>query len=857
MWILESNGDFLQGKRMWLKPGKKYLFGRVKKDGVRFAIDHKTVSRKHFVITVEDIKDQDVGNVYARSHITITDENSKAGTNIDGVLIKGKSQELKNAVTSIRPGSCPHELLITWVPRVITFGLSKKEIKNGLLKAKQDQIKELDIKAVSDYLSEQTTHLVTQKRNTAKGLQALIEGKHIVTDTYIDALIYASAPADLDEEERLCALEVDFEEAWPDPAHHLPPKGKEPTERPADSYRPDPARKKIFDKYVFVFFDHVQYDQLLPPITTGHGKAVIFKPTDTSTVEEAHDFVRNAVSNQTRAILVRVNEPDEGQSPVTNLIDNLAKRLGIEPASQSGFLDAILANDASQLRKPQSLSTASNVSATPHLGRELSHMNGHVNNGSSSTLRSQPSAPSPKQGSVASDSAPSRNVRGASEQSSIPDDNPRPFKRARYIPPKKGFDNFDDDFNPDAIVVYEEVEPSQPATQHRSQRTAKSQVDQDFPVKEEPTSTNRHAKSPTPLEDSEVDDNMDDLLPAAAAMRRQKQRDDAEARRKGEPVKSAIPQAKLEPFLKPKKEVKLIDVREALRARKEAEKEADEKERRHVQELQEEEDDHKGPANLVKIVEYELPVRQHSDNGINAYKGVEWKPEWNGRPNYKGFRRARDANTNGNSPAKRPEKIIVPLVAAKKQSYGIGDQYWEKSQEERARAAKEKERKKRASQKTSHSQIRPQSKSRSQHSQTVHDSDSESNSDSETNETTTRTNNAAQNEDENENDPTNLNAETTRLQTEAANVLNHTIDLDAPRQTRAHDPHTQTQTQNPSRITQSTKRPASKTPPGKIAAPKRQKTLPITVVHGSESEVDSDDSDELKFKFGRARNGVR
>ena len=50
MWILECDGDFLQGlksplpfpqvftegltgKKLWLKPGQRYLFGRVKRDG--------------------------------------------------------------------------------------------------------------------------------------------------------------------------------------------------------------------------------------------------------------------------------------------------------------------------------------------------------------------------------------------------------------------------------------------------------------------------------------------------------------------------------------------------------------------------------------------------------------------------------------------------------------------------------------------------------------------------------------------------------------------------------------------------------------------------------------------------------
>jgi hypothetical protein len=33
MWILDSEGDFLEGKRVWLRPGKKYLFGRIKREG--------------------------------------------------------------------------------------------------------------------------------------------------------------------------------------------------------------------------------------------------------------------------------------------------------------------------------------------------------------------------------------------------------------------------------------------------------------------------------------------------------------------------------------------------------------------------------------------------------------------------------------------------------------------------------------------------------------------------------------------------------------------------------------------------------------------------------------------------------
>ena len=64
------------GKRIWLRPGKKYLFGRTKQEGGRFAgrhdhlrmpdvrsdllgrfvIDHKSVSRKHLTLSVSSVK---------------------------------------------------------------------------------------------------------------------------------------------------------------------------------------------------------------------------------------------------------------------------------------------------------------------------------------------------------------------------------------------------------------------------------------------------------------------------------------------------------------------------------------------------------------------------------------------------------------------------------------------------------------------------------------------------------------------------------------------------------------------------------------------------------------------------------
>lgn len=72
MWLLENDGDIFHGRRLWLRPGKKYLFGRTASGGKypprrsSLAMDmetdnsqvgeyvafEKTISRKHLTIEV-------------------------------------------------------------------------------------------------------------------------------------------------------------------------------------------------------------------------------------------------------------------------------------------------------------------------------------------------------------------------------------------------------------------------------------------------------------------------------------------------------------------------------------------------------------------------------------------------------------------------------------------------------------------------------------------------------------------------------------------------------------------------------------------------------------------------------------
>lgn len=627
---------------MWLKPGKKYLFGRVKKDGVRFAIDHKTVSRKHFTITVDAVKEGEVGKIHARTGIVVTDEGSKAGTNVDGELLKGRSQELKDAAHSIRPGNCPYELVVTWVPQVLTVSLLKKEIKAGALKDRQEKLKELDVKVTSDYLPGQTTLLLVGKRNTAKGLQTLIEGRSIVAESYIDALVYAATPAALQEEEDLCPLELDFDENWPDPALHLPPAGKEPTDKTADAYKPEARRKHIFEKFVFVFFTHQQYENLMPAITTGHGKASLYEvDPQKTTIEQGLDYLRNTaghkVANAKGGVLLVKHNNETESSSLSEFIDKLASKLGFEAVDQSAFLDAVLASDASQLK--------------------IAYQTGDRSSNAQIELKNTARIATP----------PPTDDRNSTVVQEVmhSEDSPRPRKRARFTRARKNIlDDFDDDFNPDAIGQYKEDEIEQP-------RAMKAVVDNDDRlVKDEPDSQPR---STSLALDTAADNRMDALFPASAAIRRAKAAAEAEAGRHGLRTEDSRV-AQLVPRTAPLKEVKLMDVRATVKAEREKEEVDGRKKKEEQARLQAEDNEFgSGPANLVQIHEYQLPVRDKSAGPATRVHGSDWKPAWEGRKNFKGFRRARDVRSaDGDIQPRR--KIIVPVVevGVEPQSQGRG-----------------------------------------------------------------------------------------------------------------------------------------------------------------------------------------
>ena len=203
------------------------------------------------------------------------------------------------------------------------------------------------------------------------------------------------------------------------------------------------------------------------------------------------------------------------------------------------------------------------------------------------------------------------------------------------------------------------------------------------------TESLNHRKRAAPVSDEENgEDQIDRLLPAAAAMKRRRIEDAEEAERNhvsnerpsGTSQKNADP----DKVRKPKQEV---NIREVVRERREAEEEAairDEENLRdaldgmNVQEVKK----------LVVVEDMEVPERaeRHQRKAHDMENNNRWDERWNGRKNFKKFRRPGEG-----APVRRGQSVIVPLEEVKTKDYGIGEPYWEES-EKTKKKRKEKDR---------------------------------------------------------------------------------------------------------------------------------------------------------------------
>lgn len=229
------------------------------------------------------------------------------------------------------------------------------------------------------------------------------------------------------------------------------------------------------------------------------------------------------------------------------------------------------------------------------------------------------------------------------------------------------------------------------------------------------TQRNGRKRDTPPMDYEDSQDIMDDVAPAAQAFKKRKFAEEAARRQRGEsiPLPAIQPKAAVKPKPKGRDSKKEIDVQEVLAKRQaeEAEKAAEELARSEREALQETLDGMsiEDIRNLA-IIE-EMPVTRKAPpprTAVHADESDRWDERWNGRKNFKKFRR-RGADPND----RRITRVIVPLEEAKKKDFGIGDEYWLERDPDSPSQRKKKKGKGRETQETrTQSQARPQPQSR-------------------------------------------------------------------------------------------------------------------------------------------------
>lgn len=534
---------------------------------------------------------------------------------------------------------------MSYHPVAFTFSFTSKELQNDPLNPLRQRFESVDIKLLVEYAIDHTTHVVSKKRNTAKGLQALINGKYIVNEAYLDAIAAVSESRLLENGAQGCPLEEDFDKNWPDPATYLPAKGAEPVDHPDSIYAPDSGRREIFEGYSFVFYDSNQYNNLIAPITNGGGKALLehIVPGETT----VDDFVRRVKFVAGEKGLGSFDDGSEGRGVVlvrylpakgnhiqwfADFFTQMSLQLDHRPIEQNEFLEAILIKDASMLRRPLEVENAGDENQpTAAVAAAAS---------------SQAASETPASEDVSSNSAPAAR------------------RIHRRGPVKRRFVGFDEDVDismDDTAILA--AAPTLGASAAAEEGLFVSQeVQHDEPMQEE-LRTSPRKRTATALE--EEDELMEDVAPAAARLKRQRLA-------RGETLAPAAPEEPEKPTTKavPKKKKKELDVLATaakLREEQEALARAEQEDLAHL------------PADIdlaeirrLNIVE-ELEMRPSGQATRTREQDIadgRWDPKWNGIKNFKKFRR------RGEVTGRQPVRTIIAVEEAVAKEFGVGDGYW-------------------------------------------------------------------------------------------------------------------------------------------------------------------------------------
>jgi len=649
MWILENEGGAFEGKRLWLRPGKRYLFGRTVAEPGQLAIKgdlSKSVSRKHCTITVDAVDFGDGVYPAKRSRVTVEDLGSKGGTRINDNKIKGEKIVLTDDTTTLQMGSFQSKFHITWQPVVLSYSFTAKELRADPLTKLQNSLEQLDIKYLSGYDNQRTTHIVTRKRNTAKGLQALVCGRYIVGSDFVDAVVAAASPPANADPYTASLLEGDFDGNWPDATHYLPPATDDGVPREDALFAPNPERAEIFDGYTFIFYEKRQWDNLMAPITAGKGKALLHEVVPEET--QVDDFIRYVKGVAGEKGLGEFEDGSEGKGVVvvrwlptdgdnlewyTDFYTTISLRLDHRLIDQKDFIGSILGNDASVLRRPLEEEDSQAAETGSH---------GEQQGTNTQSARSQDSISAPRLSALRR-----RRERG--------------IGGSRF----KGFgiDIDEDEEQPKPVPPTAKAAPPAAASQE-SLFVAQNDDVAVLPdaSQDERRSLRKRAASPV---EREVD-IMEGFAPTAAQVKRRRIEagEDPVLRRPSPP-----PETSKRPVEKPVKVKKEIDVLDVARQHRE---EAEARARAERQELETAPDG----LDLAEIRRLQItePMALREAPSVRTREqdiaDGRWDPAWNGRKNFKKFQR------RGAEQGRVAQRIIVPLEQVQTKAFGIGADYW-------------------------------------------------------------------------------------------------------------------------------------------------------------------------------------
>lgn len=547
---------------------------------------------------------------------------------------------------------------LKWHPTVFTFSFTNKELQTQPLTSLKERFEQLDIKLLTDYNVKHTTHVVSKKRNTAKGLQALINGKYIVTETFLDAISSVTELPDGAESQESSSLESDFDKFWPNAMDHLPPRGSEPVQHPDEVYAPNDSRREVFEGYTFIFYSQLQYDNLMAPITNGGGKAMLhpIEPEET----RVDDFVRYVKSVAGEKGSGSFNDGSEGRGVVlvrflpakgelvgwyTEFITAVSLLLDHRPIEQNEFLEAILINDASKLRRP--LEVESSIRTEESRPAETSRPE-------NTTQQSGDSQSTPM-------------VTEASQQGSS---QPLPRRSRVRKPVKRRFVGFDDDDDDDMAV--DETPPPPPVQEPARNKSPQLEDEGGLFVSQEPDAPfvpddhdadfrSQRKRPPSPIPEHDL---MEGMAPAAAKFKRQRLE-------RGDNFAAPSPEVETIEPVKVKTEKKELDVlavaaknREEAeaRARAEAEDLANLPDGIDLAEIRR--------LNIVEEIEIRPTDRSSERTRDQDIADGRWNPKWNGMKNFKKFRK------RGEVVGRQPARVIIALTEVKPKEFGVGDNYW-------------------------------------------------------------------------------------------------------------------------------------------------------------------------------------